>query len=99
MTKIIRIERLIFCCGDERSTLRKGAGWVVRTSDLRISDTADQISHLSRRGHRDVTLTIFPGLRTLIEREYRMLRRKGVVSAYQRVVAALSQSFRSRLGC
>ncbi len=93
MAKIISVERLVFCGGDEKSTLTKGAGWVVRTSDLRVCDTAGQGVQSVKR-ERGLSLQILSTVRNRFDRKYRILRRKGVAEICQRTVASLSRSLR-----
>lgn len=97
MAKIIRVERLVFCGGDEKSTLTKGAGWVVRTSDLRVCDVAGQDGRYSAKRDRGLSLQILSSVRKRIDRKYRILRRKGVASIWQRMVASLSRSLRPQV--
>ncbi len=90
MAKITRIERLVF--GENDAQAEKGAGWVTRTCDLRISKktTPDFTNRqASIRG-----LASRRGAPSFIERKYRTLRRKGLASVFQRIAGSLHGSFR-----
>lgn len=97
MAKIIRIARLDFCQDDAQlaSAEAKGAGWVIRTSELRIFAPTDQIRQLDIEavsGHWIAAIT--KSARAWVEREYRILRRKGVRSGLRRSIDAVAQSLR-----
>lgn len=97
MTRIIRFERLVFCKDDVQlaSADAKGAGWVVRTSELRIHAPAVQVRlpcHEGMSGNWIAAITASAVGRA--QREYRILRRKGVRSSVSRSIDALAQSLR-----
>ncbi|KRB57068.1 hypothetical protein ASE04_28630 [Rhizobium sp. Root708] len=97
----MNIDRLMFCELDAQSATLpvKGAGWVVRTSDLRISASAGQAKQASDDNDSGVWQAVPTGLRVRIEHEYRILRRKGISSLFRRGVACLPRSLRRKAWC
>lgn len=98
MAKITRIDRLMFCENEPAAPHAKGAGWVVRTSDLRISALAPQFLPTGSEGEPGFLQAVLSTVRTPIEREYRILRRKGIVSTLRRVVGPWLRSARRGSG-
>lgn len=97
MARIVRIDRLEFCKDEAElaSAQAKGAGWVVRSSELRISAPAIKVRQACYErapGHWIATITAIT--RGWAEREYRILRRKGVRLRLRRGIDALAQSLR-----
>lgn len=97
MARIVNIDRLLFCEGDAQSATPrgKGAGWVVRTSDLRVAASAAQARQIGHELETGLWHAIPAGVRVRIEREYRILRRKGIASLFHRTVGRLPRSLRS----
>ncbi len=95
MAKIIKIERLTRCESDTAPTTSptKGAGIVVRSSELRSSAP---IEHLPAGYEIRLGLAVADRVRDRLARERRLLRRKGIFSVYGRVVSSLPRTMRPR---
>lgn len=97
MAKVIRIARLDFCQDGAQlaSAEAKGAGWVVRTSELRISAPTDQVRKPRNDGGAGYWIAaVATSARAWVEREYRILRRKAVRSGWKRSIDAAAQALR-----
>ncbi len=96
MTRIIKIERLMRCEGASASmpSPTKGAGIALRNSELR---TAAPIEHYLPAGYGiRYGLAVIDVVRTRLERERRLVCRKGIFSMFRGVVTRLPRTWRSR---
>ncbi len=96
MTRIIKIERLMRCEGAPASlpSATKGAGIVMRSSELR---TAALIEHHLPAGYGIRSgLAVFDVVRARLERERRLVCRKGILSVFRGVTTRLPRTLRSR---
>lgn len=101
MAKTIRIERLLRC--DDHSAPiglpAKGAGIILRNSDLRFSALVDE--RFSERAFRRPSslLIVIDRVRNRLEREYMILCRNGFRPFCQRIISSAARLLRSRAWC
>jgi len=91
MGKIVSFERLTFCADntDAVTSEIKGAGWVVRSSDLQISVPAMRFQARRYDLGRSIWYALLKTPRTRIQRVRRLLQRKGSLRSGVASVAAL----------
>ncbi len=101
MAKTIKIERLLRC--DDRGAPTglpaKGAGIILRNSDLRFSALADERFCERAFPRPSSLLVVIDRFRNRLEREYMILCRKGFRLFCQRIISSAGRLIRSRAWC